>query len=443
MQEFVSRLAEKVARNYAIERKYYEQFDVKRGLRNADGSGVLAGLTRISSVTGFVKKDGQPAPVEGELRYRGINIREIVEKLAREKRHGFEEIVYLLLSGELPGEKEAQEFHRALSEQSGLPDGFVENVILPFNSSNIMNSLQRVVLALYAVDAKADDISISNVLRQCVGLIAKFPAIIAYSYQASRYRHQGGTLVIRPPKPEYDPAENFLYMLRADGNFSPLEAELLDLALVLHAEHGGGNNSAFTMHVLTSSHTDTYSAVSGSIASLKGPLHGAANAYVMDMMAHIKSNVKDWENEKEVSAFLEKILRKKAFDRKGLVYGMGHAVYTLSDPRAVILKNKARELAEVKHRMDEFRLYQLVESLTPDLFRKIKNSEKTISANVDFYSGFVYDMLGFPKEIYPSIFAMARVSGWSAHRLEELINGNRIIRPSYKSIAENRDVTGA
>ncbi len=437
-EQFLKKAQEMIQNQGVIDKSLYTKYDVKRGLRNADGSGVLAGLAQISSVKGYEKQDGKIVPVEGELRYRGILITDLVEGIQKEGRHGFEEVTYLLLFGKLPTKDELAEFKEYLIKLMPLPKKFVENSILQFISPNVMNALQRDVLTLYVEDPNPDDVSIANVVRQSLNLIAKFPPIIAYAYLAERYEFHNENLYIRIPRSDYDIAENFLYMLRPDGKFSKLEADTLDLALILHAEHGGGNNSAFTMHVVTSSHSDTYSSVAAAIGSLKGPLHGAANKYVMDMMADIKKNVKDWTDKNQVAAYIEKIIRKEAFDGKGLIYGMGHAVYTKSDPRAKILKEKAREMAEAKGRMDEFQLYEYVETLTPEIFRRVKGSDKVISPNVDFYSGFVYDMLGFPQEIYPCLFAMARIVGWSAHRIEELINGGRIIRPAYKSVAEPR-----
>ncbi len=436
--QFLERALHQIEEAYQIEPELYRKFDVKRGLRNADGSGVLAGLTKISSVVGFKKTDTGIEPVDGQLFYRGININEIVEGIQKEGRHGFAEVAYLLLLGRLPTRQELEEFDRYLRSRRTLDEEILTSQILHLPSNNVMNQLQRTVLALYVLDENPDDVSISNVLRQSLEIIAKFPTIIAYALQARNHWFHDQSLVIHLPEPELDLAENFLYMLRKDGKFTPLEAEILDLALVLHAEHGGGNNSSFTMHVVTSSWTDTYAAVAAAISSLKGPLHGAANANVMDMMQNIKENVKDWNDEEEVARYIEKILRKEAHNRTGLVYGMGHAVYTKSDPRALILRRKARELAAEKGRLDEFNLYMAVERLTPEIFRRVKKSDKVISANVDFYSGFVYDMLGFPKEIYTPLFAMARIVGWSAHRMEELIAGGRIIRPSYKSVAEAR-----
>lgn len=434
--EFLHKVSEEILHRYQIDRSLYGKFDVKRGLRNADGSGVLAGLTKISSVIGSRKENGKLVPVEGELRYRGIDIRDLVNGIQEDGRHGFSEVTYLLLFAKLPTRAELEEFEAYLYPRMALDKRLIATTILQFTSSHVMNAMQRVVLTLYSLDENPDDISIPNVVRQCLELIAKFPAIIAYSYRALRNKFHGDALFINPPKAGYDIAENFLHMLRPTSEFSKLEAEILDLALVLHAEHGGGNNSSFTTHVVSSSNTDTYSAIAAALGSLKGPLHGAANANVMYMMANIKENVKDWADRDEVAAYIEKILRKEAHDRTGLVYGMGHAVYTKSDPRAKILKEKARELAEVKGRMDEFNLYTAVEELTPGLFQKVKQSDKVISPNVDFFSGFVYDMLGFPVEIYTPLFAMARVVGWSAHRMDELINGGRIIRPAYKSVAE-------
>lgn len=433
---FIDKVSDQLFRTAEIDRELYQKYSVKRGLRNEDGSGVLVGLTKISSVIGFKIVDEEVIPVDGELYYRGINIVDLVEGFEKEKRHGFPEVTYLLLFGKLPTANELNEFREFIKPLSSLPPGLNETSILGFPSPSVMNKLQRVILVLYGLDPNPDDVSIPNVIYQCINLITKFPTIIAYSYQAMRHKLHGESLFVHPPNPDLCCAENFLYMLRPDRSYTKLEADLLDLALVLHAEHGGGNNSSFTCHVVTSSHTDTYSAIAAAVGSLKGPLHGAANSNVMAMMNNIKTNVKDWKDEDEISAYLEKIIKGEAHDKKGLIYGMGHAVYTKSDPRAIILKNKARELAEVKGRLDEHELYLNVEKLAPALFQRIKKSSKIISPNVDFYSGFVYDLLGFPREIYTPIFAMARVVGWSAHRIEELINGRRIIRPSYKSVTE-------
>lgn len=433
---FIEKASQAILAQNTIDRNLYDSLDVKRGLRNADGSGVLAGLTKISGVIGSKKEDGKLLPLDGKLMYRGIDIRDLVAGIQQAKRHGFSEATYLLLFGKLPTAAELEEFENDFHARMSLPRRLVASNILQYTSPNVMNALQKVTLALYAVDDHPDDISIPNVVRQSLELIAKFPAIIAYSFRALRHKFHDEPLFINHPRADYDIAENFLHMLRPDSQFSALEAELLDLALVLHAEHGGGNNSSFTTHVVTSSHTDTYATMAAAISALKGPLHGAANANVMYMMDNIKTNVKDWADRDAVSDYIARIVRKEVHNRSGLVYGMGHAVYTKSDPRAIILKQKARELAEVKGRLEEYQLYTAVEELTPEVFRKVKGSDKVISPNVDFFSGFVYDMLGFSVEIYTPLFAMARIVGWSAHRIDELINGGRIIRPGYRSVAE-------
>ncbi len=434
INDFVAKMSNKIEKNIQIDRDLYTKFSVKRGLRNDDGSGVLVGLTKISSVVGFKIVDEEVIPIDGDLRYRGISIHDIVNGIQKEKRRGFEEVTFLLLFGKLPTEQELNDFMDYIKGRIALPQRLNEISILQFPSPSVMNKLQRVTLVLYGLDENPDDISIPNVLRQCLSLIAKFPVIIAYSYQALRHKIYDESLFVHPPNPAICCAENFLYMLRPDKSYTKLEADLLDLALVLHADHGGGNNSTFTTHVVSSSHTDTYSAIAAAVGSLKGPLHGAANSFVMDMMTNIKENVKDWKDQDEVSNYVIKILNKEAHDKTGLVYGMGHAVYTKSDPRAIILKEKAKELAEVKGRSDEYILYTNIEKVTPQLFQKIKESSKVVSPNVDFYSGFVYDLLSFPREIYTPIFAMSRVVGWCAHRMEELINGKRIIRPAYKNV---------
>jgi len=436
--DFMRNATDRITAQNQIDREIYSKLSVKRGLRNDDGSGVLAGLNKISSVLGTKNVDGKVLPSEGKLIYRGIDVKEIVDGVQKDGRHGFAEVAFLLLFGMLPKRKELKDFESHLYAHMQLPAGMLESNILQFTSRDIMNQLQRVILALYSVDPQPEDISVPNVVRQCLGIIAKAPTIIAHAYRALAHRFYQEPLFIQSPRTDFNIAENFLLMLRPDRTFNALEAELLDLALILHAEHGGGNNSSFTMHVVSSSHTDTFAAFAAAISALKGPLHGAANTNVMDMMANVKENVRDWTDEEEVAAYIEKILGKKAHNRTGLVYGVGHAVYTKSDPRAIILKQKAKQLAKLKRRQEEFRLYETIERVTPGVFRKVKNSDKPISANVDFYSGFVYNMLGFPKEIYTPIFAMARVAGWSAHRIDELINGGRIIRPAYKSLAEPR-----
>ncbi len=437
--DYFDKLSEKIIANNTVDKNLFAELDVKRGLRNADGSGVLAGLTKLSSVVGSKKIDGKLQPVEGSLSYRGINIVDIVKGLQAEKRHGFSEITYLMLLGELPTPDQLKEFESHLYSEMTLSRRFISTNILQFTSASVMNMLQKGVLTLYALDENPDDTSVSNILRQSISLTAKFPALIAYSYVAMRNKFHNAPLYINMPKEGYDLAQNFLHMLRPDGHFTDLEAELLDLALILHAEHGGGNNSSFTSHVVSSSQSDSYSTIAAAIGSLKGPLHGAANSQVMSMMDNIKENVKNWADKDEVSAYVTKIIRKEAYNKTGLVYGMGHAVYTKSDPRAIVLKEKARELAKVKNREDELQMYLHIEEVTPQIFADVKGSTKVISPNVDFFSGFVYDMLGFDPAIYTPMFAMARVVGWSAHRIDELINGGRIIRPGYRSVAEAKD----
>ena len=433
MSEFSNwtHLAEKAAE---IDNDLYVKYDVKRGLRNADHTGVLVGLSNIGSVSGVKKVDGVNVPAEGKLTYRGIDIKDLAEGYLTEKRVGYEETVYLLLFGKLPTRDELERFSEYMKEQRKLPEYFTKDIILSFRGKDIMNMLARSVLALYTTDDNADDISTENVLRQSISLIAKFPEIIAHAFHGMRYHYMNKSLVIRHPHPKLSHAENFLYLLKGANRYTPLEVEILDLALVLHAEHEGGNNSSFTVHVVSSSQTDTYSAIAAAIGSLKGPLHGGANSEVMAMMDNIKRNVKDWSNEKEIEEYLAKILRKEAYDRSGKIYGMGHAVYTLSDPRAVVLKKKAREVAIEKDRLHEFNLYDAIERLAPKVFHEIKG-EKVIAPNVDFYSGFVYCMLDIPVAVYTPMFAMARIAGWCAHRLEELISAKRIIRPSYKTLA--------
>jgi len=417
-----------------IETELYHKFNVKRGLRNADGTGVLVGLTNIGDVHGYIVDENEKVSVEGRLRYRGIDIEEIVRGFQAEKRHGFHEVVYLLLFGQLPSRVQLGHFNDMLDTCRDLPEGFTENMILKAPSPDIMNKLARAILASYSYDVNPDNTGIRNVLRQCIELIARFPTMVAYGYQAKRHYYDNKSLYLHKPQAGLSTAENFLYMVRPDSSYTPLEAEILDLALVLHAEHGGGNNSAFSIHVVTSSDTDTYSAVAAAVGSLKGTKHGGANIKVAKMFEDIKENVKDWQDEEEISAYLTKILRKEAFDRSGLIYGMGHAVYTLSDPRAVILREKAEELACEKSRIDEYKLYRAVEQCAPRVISEVKQQTKPIATNVDFYSGFIYSMLNIPRELYTPIFAISRIAGWSAHRIEEIVSGGRIIRPAYKSV---------
>ncbi len=431
----VKRLIETVEITDAIPMELYNKYNVKRGLRNSDGTGVLVGLTAIGEVHGYVIEDSDKIPAHGKLLYRGISINKLIEGSQKEQRFGFEEVCYLILFGELPNKEHLETFKKLLTKMRKLPDNFVEDTIIKTPSKNIMNKLARSVLTLYSYDEKADDISLSNVMLQSISLVAKFPILIANAYATKKYAYEGGSLVIHTPNPELSTAENFLYMIRPDHKYTKEEAEILDLCLIVHAEHGGGNNSAFTTHVVSSSDTDTYAAISSAICSLKGPKHGGAAETVAAMFAEIKENVKNWDNEDEVEAYVTKIIRKQAFDKKGLVYGMGHAIYTLSDPRSVLLKEKARELAVLKGREKEFALYELVEKVTPRVFFNEKHHSKPLCANVDFYSGFVYSMLGISHDLYTPLFSMSRIVGWCAHRIEEIVSGGRIIRPAYKSIS--------
>ena len=422
-----------------IDRRYYEKFNVKRGLRNADGTGVLVGLTSIGNVHGYVVDESEKTPVPGQLFYRGIDVYDLVNACETEKRFGFEECAYLLLFGKLPTAAELANWNEILAEYRRLPDGFKENAIIRAPGKDIMNSIARAVLTAYTYDSEPDLLDIETCLRQSIELIAGYPTIAAYAYQAKAHYHLGKALTIRFPDPTHCTAENFLSLIREDGRYTRLEAELLDLALILHAEHGGGNNSSFTTHVVTSSFTDTYSSIAAATLSLKGSRHGGANLRVQRQLQEMKANIRDWTDRDEVAAYLEKIFRREAGDGTGLVYGMGHAVYTLSDPRAVMLKAKAASLAKERGRIDEFNLLENIESLTPAVFEKVKGHRRDICANVDLYSGFVYDMLGIPTDLYTPLFAVSRVVGWCAHRMEELINSGPIIRPAYKSINKPHD----
>lgn len=436
--EFFSRLEASVKDVCQIDNELFDQYDVKRGLRNKDGSGVLVGLTKVGYVIGYEKVDDKVVAVPGRLLYRGLDIEDITQGFQSEGRHGFDETVYLLLSGHLPNKDELETFTKHMASLRALPDDFTKNMILSMKGKDVLNMLARSVLGLYILDEAPDDISLGNMIRQSLNMIAKFPTIVAYSYQALRHLYKGLTLSIRHPQQNLSTAENFLYLVKGDSdNYSKLESDLLDLLLVLHAEHGGGNNSTFTMRVTSSSETDIYSAVTSAIGSLKGPLHGGANVRVLEMMEDMKAHVKDWTNEKEVEAHLLKILNKKANDYSGKIYGIGHAVYTISDPRAALLKEKARELAIEKGRLEEFELYSLVEKLTPEVFRVFKGekSTKVVCINVDFYSGFVYSCLDIPKELYTPLFAVGRVAGWCTHRIEELTFAQRrIIRPAFRNV---------
>ncbi|MDF1494000.1 citrate/2-methylcitrate synthase [Caproiciproducens sp. CPB-2] len=423
-----------------IKPSLFAQYDVKRGLRDINGKGVLTGLTEISDIISSKEVDGKSVPCEGELYYRGINIQDIVRGFIAENRFGFEETTYLLLFGELPEEGRLQEFKRLLSKYRTLPTNFVRDIIMKAPSFDMMNTLARSVLTLYAYDERPNDTSLPNVLRQCLEMIALFPQLAVYGYQA--YAHDmdpNYSFFIHAPKQELSMAENILYMLRIDNQYTALEARILDLALVLHAEHGGGNNSSFTTHVVASSGTDAYSVIAAALSSLKGPKHGGANIKVVMMFEDMKQNIDDWEDEDKVADYLSRLLNKQAFDRAGLIYGMGHAVYSLSDPRANIFKKFVRSLSEEKGLTKEYKLYSLVERLAPEVIGRERKTYKGVSANIDFYSGFVYHMLGLPPELFTPVFAMARISGWSAHLLEELINVGKIIRPAYKSISAHRE----
>lgn len=436
----VQMLADKSVDSYKIDPELYSKFDVKRGLRDVNGNGVVAGLTNISTIkvleNGSVQNRG-----DGKLYYRGIDVEDIVAGFVKEKRFGFEETVYLLLFGNMPSEKELDDFKKLLADFRTLPPSFTRDVIMKSPSDNMMNTLAKSVLALYSYDDDANNISIPNVLRQSIALITLFPMLSVYGYQAYNYSKNGESLFIHKPQPELSIAENILYMLRSDCKYSELEARILDLALVLHAEHGGGNNSTFTVHVVSSSGTDTYSAIAAALGSLKGPKHGGANIKVAMMFDDMKKQVKDWKDEDEVRGYLQKLLRKEAFDNAGLIYGMGHAVYSTSDPRAKVFKSFVEKLSAEKEREDEFALYSLVEKLAPEVIAGERRIYKGVCANVDFYSGFVYRMLGIPDELFTPIFATSRIAGWSAHRIEELINSNKIIRPAYKAVSPVKDYT--
>lgn len=420
--------------NNDIDPELYAKYNVKRGLRNADGTGVLVGLTRVGDVHGYIIDEGERVAVPGKLYYRGIDVEELVSAAAAEKRYGYEEAVYLLMFGDLPTKEGLANFCDLLGAKRILPDNFAEDTIMKVPSPDIMNKLARSVLTCYAYDATPEDLSPENVLRQCIELIARFPTMAAYAYMAKKHYYDHQSLFIHTPAPTCSTAETLLSLIRPDRQYTRLEADVLDLALVLHAEHGGGNNSTFAVHLVSSADTDTYSAIAAGVGSLKGFKHGGANIKVMGMMDDIKAGVKNWANEGEVADYLVRILKGEVYDRTGLIYGQGHAVYTISDPRATLLRDKAAELAAEKGLLDEFGLYRSIEKLVPEVFKKVKGSDKSICTNVDFYSGFVYRMLGIPGELYTPIFAVSRVAGWCAHRLEEIISGGRIIRPAYKCV---------
>lgn len=439
--EEVKNLCEKCVNNSQIDPTLYGKYNVMRGLRDLKGKGVLTGLTDISEIRQNKIVDGETVPTDGKLFYRGYNINELIEGFAGDNRFGFEETVYLLLFGELPNKSQMEEFKSLLASYRTLPKNFVRDVVMKAPSADMMNTLARSVLTLFCYDSNANDTSFENVLRQCLQLIAIFPLLSVYGYHAYNHYVQDKSLYIHNPKPELSTAENILRMLRPNKKYTALEAKVLDIALVLHAEHGGGNNSTFTTRVVTSSGTDTYSAVAAALSSLKGPKHGGANAKVVGMFNELKATVKNWEDEDEIRDYLRKLLHKEAYDNAGLIYGMGHAVYSISDPRARVLKRYVERLAMESDAMKEFNLYSRVEELAPQVIAEEKKIYKGVSANVDFYSGFLYSMLGLPTELYTPIFAIARIAGWSAHRMEELINAGKIIRPAYMSVCVEKEYT--
>lgn len=432
---FISSLCDEFIKHNRIDPEVCRNLSVKRGLRNADGTGVLAGVTLIGNVRGYTVVDDERVPAEGKLIYRGIDVEDLVEGIIQENRFGFEEVVYLVLFGELPNISQLKTFTQLLAESRPLPKNFTEDMIIKTPSRNIMNKLARSVLALYPFDENPEDNSLENMLRQSIELIARIPMIAAQAYQVSRHYYAHDSMYLHIPPEELSTAECLLYCIRPNKKYTEEEAKLLDLSLMLHAEHGGGNNSAFISRVMSSTGTDTYSAISAAIGSLKGPLHGGANSQVGGMFADIEKNVSDWKSDDEVSAYLAKIIRKEVGDKSGKIYGMGHAVYTLSDPRAVLLKKCAKKLAVDRGFKDRFELIESVERLSPIVFREVKGDSKVISANVDMYSGIVYEMLDIPQELFTPIFAIARMVGWCAHRIEEVLTGGRIIRPAYKSIS--------
>ena len=437
-QTIVNKLAEIAKRNDPIDPSLYTKYDVKRGLRNANGTGVLVGLTRIGDVVGYEIKDDKKIAVPGKLLYRGYDVADLISDAETHNQFGYEQCAYLLLFGKLPTQAELNEFNELLGSIRNLPNNFTEDMIMKAPSRDIMNKLARGVLASYSYDPDPENRSLENVMRQCLELISRFGTLVAYAYQAKRRFYDGKSMYIHNPDSSLSTAENLLRLIRSDKTYTPEEAKLLDLALILHAEHGGGNNSSLTIHVVSSADTDTYSAVGAAVGSLKGRRHGGANIRVMEMMDDIKANVKDWSNEKEVTEYLRKISNKQAFDRSGLIYGMGHAVYTINDPRATILRDHAENLAKEKGLLEEFNLYRSIERIAPQIVCEAHGDGKKICANVDLYSGFIYTMLNIPRELFTPMFAVSRIAGWSAHRIEEIIAGGRIYRPAYKNVGEER-----
>ncbi len=442
IKNFLDLKVKTVKSSNLIKPDLFQKYDVKRGLRNNDGSGVLVGLTSVGDVRGYFKQEHELKPIEGQLRYRGIMVEDLIEGCQKEKRHGFEETAYLLLFGHLPNKQDLAEFNNVLEADRELPEGFVENMILNTPSGNIMNKLARSVLVMYSYDNKPEDRSIKHILRQCIKLISTFPLFVLYGYQAKIHYYDNQTLYIHKIKPNASTAELFLHMLRPDSKYTKMEADILDLMLILHAEHGGGNISTFATHLITSSDTDLYSAIAAAVGSLKGHKHGGANEQVLKMVDNIKEHVSDYSNEKKVEDYLRKIVRKEAFDKTGLIYGMGHAVYTISDPREIVLSEQAYLLAKEKGKLKEYELYKTIQGLAPRILaEEKKSSTKSICANVDFYSGFVYQMLDIPPILYTPLFAISRITGWCAHALEERISGGRIIRPAYKSVLPDSEYT--
>lgn len=437
--KMIEKLSSRAVLNDPINPDLYEKYDVKRGLRNANGTGVLVGLTRIGDVVGYeIGANGEKIPVPGRLMYRGYDVVDLVKDAESHDDYCYEQCAYLLLMGELPTKDELQRFRDFLGSVRSLPPNFTEDMIMKAPSQDIMNKLARGVLASYSYDENPEDRSVPNIMRQCIELISRFSTLAAYGYQARRRYYENQSMFIHNPISTLSTAENFLHLIRPDGKYTKLEAQVLDLALIIHAEHGGGNNSSLTVHVVSSADTDTYSAIAAAVGSLKGRRHGGANIRVVEMMDEIKENVKDWSSEKEIRDYLYKIAKKQAFDKTGLIYGMGHAVYTISDPRALLLREKAKQLAEEKGCLEEFNLYRTIEQVAPEILMEVHHSDKRICANVDLYSGFVYSMLNIPRELFTPIFAISRIAGWSAHRIEEIVAGGRIYRPAYKNVCEER-----
>ena len=437
----IEELSKLCVENGQIDPELYSKYNVKRGLRDTSGKGVLTGLTEIAEVHSYSVVDEELVPCEGKLYYRGINIEELVDGFLKDGRTGYEETVYLLLFGNLPTEEQLKSFSELLTNYRSLPKHFLRDVIMKASSRDMMNSLAKSILSLYSYDANADDTSIPNVLRQSLELISIFPMLTVYGYQAYSYYHDGKSLMIHAPKKEMSTAENLLLLLRGENNYTELEVKLLDLALVLHADHGGGNNSTFTTRVVTSTGTDTYSAITAAVGSLKGPRHGGANIKVVEMFDDMKKNVADWTDDEQITEYLKKLLHKESFDKKGLIYGVGHAVYSLSDPRSEVFKRFVKDLAIEKDRLDELDLYMRVERLAPEIIAGERRMYKGISANIDFYSGFVYSMLDLPRELFTPIFAVSRIAGWCAHRIEELVNAGKIIRPAFKNVCKHKAYT--